>query len=139
VPKKVWQQEEILDNSSSVFHSQGNCCVVIISERKILSLSKKKTFSTLTFKINSSGKQCKQKCKPFNCLFEAPHTSHPGVMCYDAARTYYIQQVFLEFYVIIQPFCSSIFRHVKYCKPIDKFWIILKKSSKLYTSRTLTL
>jgi len=58
----------------------------------------------MTFKINSSGKQDKQKCKPFNCLFEALHTSQPGVMCYNTVRSFYVLQEFLEFYDTIRHF-----------------------------------
>jgi hypothetical protein len=100
---------------------------------------KRKTFSTLTFKINISGKQDKQKCKPFNCLFEALHTSQPGVMCYDIVTSFYILQEFLEFYAIIR-FFFFFCTYARWTLKASEYILINSdKRSKLYTSPTLNL
>ena len=110
--KKVIRRNprQILESFS--FTRELLCC--FISERKILPWVREKAFSTLTFKINSSGKQDKQECKPFNCLFEAFRTSQPGVTCYVTVTAIYILQEFHEFYVIMQLFSSSVLRHVEH-------------------------
>lgn len=70
---------EITRNAGQVFVRfslirELRCCFHFWKENPFL--GKLKTFSTLTFKHHSSGKQDKQKYKPFSSLLESPHTSH---------------------------------------------------------------
>jgi hypothetical protein len=98
------------------------CCFYFWKENPSLSKEKKETFSTLTFKINSSGKQDKKKCKPFNCLFERRNL----VLCVMTQSDLFI---YYKSFLNVLPWrdfvSSSVLTHVEHWKPLNKFWLIL--------------